>query len=635
MEKPMTTGWHQINWDSLWYGDWEPANDRSISKMIRWALDSLSSTMPGKWVGAIDWMKWNFLSIGEPHPVFVPFLLELLESPQTRCRGRILDWLGCLCMSKEVFAKEEVKSTRDLLAETRRTLWSGLDTFLGLLGDGRASVRTSAPFPAAMLLDACRGHLPWSLLTTDPEARIAAALDKRLDVETHPVAKSSVIIATGYAAKHQPQLILRLRALHSEESNPSVRLASAMALAVCDPDIPNEALHDLVSELQDSPGDCIMCKHFSTRDDCLEERHNPLVKAYAGLSAPIGPAAGELDDAGAFEDVLFPWTDPDWPVLTALRAMCLVKLSNSQSVLHTVTHAVSVCHDHQSMDVLEPILPAVFQGKKLSPEAKRADLTEFEYAVLRAIYDNPLLWPGANTFSAYRSVGLPMHRRDWRQLLEIKDVPTPDWYYERLARRENSLSDNEPVTEEHYRQVTSVFLYHMVDNRYIPPLARFPTLEYLQIDREVYGVEDGFAIDGEGLSQLPLLPKLTHLHIRGVNIVDIPQIERCHALEQVDLAGTNIADSFIRRLRGFPKVRRLYLWGTRITDDCLEVLPSLPALISLDVPNTAISDEGVEMMVKLSALQSLGIERTKITEDGYRRLQCALPRCKIEWSPPR
>ena len=126
----MTTDWHQADWDSLWYGDREPSDDRSISKMIRWALDNLSSSMPGKWVGAIDWMNWNFLSIGEPHPVFVPFLLELLESKQTRCRGRILDWLGCLCMSKEVFAQEEVKSTRNLLAETRAALWRGLDTFL-------------------------------------------------------------------------------------------------------------------------------------------------------------------------------------------------------------------------------------------------------------------------------------------------------------------------------------------------------------------------------------------------------------------------------------------------------------------------------------------------------------------------
>jgi hypothetical protein len=579
-------------------------------------------------------MLWNFLEPDRLHPVFVPCLLDLLDSPRIRCRGRILDWLGCMCHWRHPYEAEDEEPTTTQVA-TRAVLWGGLDRLLALLDDERLSVRTSAPFLLAMLVDACRGQVPPSLAATHPEARIAAALARRLDVETHSIARSSLILAMGYAGKRQPQLMGRLRTLSVEEGegHASVRLACAMALAVCDPDIPDEALEQLAQEVQEHPGDSMMRGHFSL-DTGLEARHNPLVKAYARLDAPIGPAAGAEDDAGAFEEVLFPWTYGECRVLTATRALCMIKPSRSQSVRQALIRSVAVCHDSQSADILEPILPVVFQGRVLSAETRRADLTDFEYAVLRAIYDNPLMWPGGNTYEAFGSVGLPQHRRDWRRLLEITDGPDADTYYERLARCRNRLPDGAAVTEEHYRNFLMLCLYHMVDNRYIPLLARFPMLESLVIQPDVDGEPDGFTIDGEGISQLPVLPRLTHLYIRGVDAVDIPQIGGCRALMLLDLARTHVGDRFIRRLRGLPRLGNLYLWETRITDACLEELPSLPALVALDVCSTAISDEGIADLAKLTGLQSLRIHSANITEDGYRRLQGALPRCRIEWSPP-
>jgi hypothetical protein len=631
LENLMMSDWHQTDWDRFWY--WKPAPDRPVSKKICWVLDSLSSPLPGKWVGALDWMKWEMLPIGKLHPEFVRFLLELLASGQTRCRGRILDWLGCLCRWKYEFGDveegEEVTATR-VQVETLAVLWSGLDTLLALLDEERLSVRTSAPFPVAMLLHECHEQLPPSLLTTDPEARIVAAFDKRLNVEAHPVAKSSVVIATGYAAKTQPQLIPRLRALYLAERHPSVRLASALALAVCDPDIPDEAVELLASEVKERPGAWMIREHFSAGDVGLEARHNPLVKAYDRLGSPIGPAAGAEDDAGAFEEVSFPWTNSDWPYLSALRALCLIKPLKSRSAMEALTHAVAVCRGYQSSDVLDPILPVVFAGKQLSSEATRADLTEWQYAVLRAMYDNPLLWSVGNT--SFDSVSLPMDRKSWRRLLDIKDRPDPAEYYERLVRSHENLPAAAAVTEEHYRRVLVLCLHDMVDNRFIPLLARFPMLESLEIQADVDGVADGFAIDGEGVSQLPLLPRLTHLYIRGVDVADIPQVEYYHALSLIDLPGTHVGDRFIGRLAGLPKLACVYLWETRITDAGLPALSSLPSLISLDVCKTAISDDGIEMLEKLTSVQDLRIHQTNITEDGYRRLQGALPRCKIEWS---
>jgi hypothetical protein len=45
-EKPMTSAWHEIDWDTFWY--WKPAADRPVSRKICWVLDSLSSPLPGK-----------------------------------------------------------------------------------------------------------------------------------------------------------------------------------------------------------------------------------------------------------------------------------------------------------------------------------------------------------------------------------------------------------------------------------------------------------------------------------------------------------------------------------------------------------------------------------------------------------
>jgi hypothetical protein len=633
LENLMTSDWHQTDWDRFWY--WKPAPDRPVSKKICWVLDSLASPLPGKWVGALAWMKWEMLPIGKLHPEFVRFLLELLASGQTRCRGRILDWLGCLCRWKYEFGDveegEEVEATR-VQVETLAVLWSGLDTLLALLDDERLSVRTSAPFPVAMLLHECREQLPPSLLTTDPEARIVAAFDKRLSVEANPIAKASVVIATGYVAKTQPQLIPRLRALHLAESNTSVRLASALALAVGDPDIPDEAVELLAGEVRERPGAWMIREHFSAGDVGLEARHNPLVKAYARLGSPIGPAAAAGDDAGAFEEVSFPWTNSDWPYLSAVRALCLIKPLKRRSAMEAITHAVSVCRGYQSGDVVELILPVLFPGRQLSSEATRADLTEWQYTVLRAIYDNPLLWPCGNTNSAFGSVTLPVDRKSWRRLLEIKDRPDPAEYYERLVRSHENLPVAAAVTEEHYRRVLVMCLHDMVDNRFIPLLTRFPMLESLEIQGDLDGAPDGFAIDGEGVSRLPVLPRMTHLYIRGVDVIDIPPIEHYHALMLLDLPGTHVGDRFIGRLAGLPKLACVYLWETRITDACLQVLPALPSLISLDVCKTAISDDGIEMLAKLTPLQNLRIHQTNITEDGYRRLQGALPRCKIEWS---
>ena len=52
-------------------------------------------------------------------------------------------------------------------------------------------------------------------------------------------------------------------------------------------------------------------------------------------------------------------------------------------------------------------------------------------------------------------------------------------------------------------------------------------------------------------------------------------------------------------------------------------------LISLRLDDTKITDAGLVYLQGLSQLQELHIANTKVTEQGVKKLQQALPNCKI------
>ena len=80
---------------------------------------------------------------------------------------------------------------------------------------------------------------------------------------------------------------------------------------------------------------------------------------------------------------------------------------------------------------------------------------------------------------------------------------------------------------------------------------------------------------------------------------------------------------------------RLKLGGSRVTDDTLEVLsitsgPHFAPLKGLDLSRTQVTDAGLEHLKGLTKLQSLDLRGTQATDEGAKKLQQALPNCKIE-----
>jgi hypothetical protein len=75
----------------------------------------------------------------------------------------------------------------------------------------------------------------------------------------------------------------------------------------------------------------------------------------------------------------------------------------------------------------------------------------------------------------------------------------------------------------------------------------------------------------------------------------------------------------------------LYLWleGTKITDKGLGALRRLARLRTLGLRGTAITDAGLEHVKSLGTLRFLDVSDTKVSDGGVKRLQEALPNCRI------
>jgi len=65
------------------------------------------------------------------------------------------------------------------------------------------------------------------------------------------------------------------------------------------------------------------------------------------------------------------------------------------------------------------------------------------------------------------------------------------------------------------------------------------------------------------------------------------------------------------------------------TDADLELLRDLPDLRQLSIRRTNVTDAGLEHLKGLKHLEYLGLEGTNVTDEGVKKLQRALPNCKI------
>ena len=82
-------------------------------------------------------------------------------------------------------------------------------------------------------------------------------------------------------------------------------------------------------------------------------------------------------------------------------------------------------------------------------------------------------------------------------------------------------------------------------------------------------------------------------------------------------------------LQGLSQLQELWLDNTKVTDAGLVHLQGLSQLQVLWLDDTKVTDAGLVHLQGLSQLQMLGLRNTKVTDQGVKKLQQALPNCKI------
>jgi hypothetical protein len=97
------------------------------------------------------------------------------------------------------------------------------------------------------------------------------------------------------------------------------------------------------------------------------------------------------------------------------------------------------------------------------------------------------------------------------------------------------------------------------------------------------------------------------------------------------LGGPQAEDAALAHVHELSQLRRLTLDYAQITDAGLEHLKELAQLDQLDLLHCPkVSDFGLEHLKRLSRLRELALYGTPVTDEGVRKIQQALPNCRIE-----
>jgi Leucine-rich repeat (LRR) protein len=100
-------------------------------------------------------------------------------------------------------------------------------------------------------------------------------------------------------------------------------------------------------------------------------------------------------------------------------------------------------------------------------------------------------------------------------------------------------------------------------------------------------------------------------------------------LQELDLAGQQIADADLAPIAGLTNLRKLHLEKTPITDAALAHLKGLTNLTYLNIYGTQVTDAGLPQFAGLTNLKSLYVFETKVTDAGIAALKKSLPNVTI------
>lgn len=248
----MFTGIEEVDWASLGHA-YGPADD--VPALLR----GLASDDAAERERALDGMYGTVHHQGDVYDstlACIPFLLELVASPDVQDRGCVVELLasiGGIDLSgddelQELDPEDEEFEDAANYAMAAAAVAAGADVFLGLLGDQDREVRLAAPGALASLHG-------------DP-VRVRDLLRERLTVELDGEVRLALVEAVGRIALRYESLreetVGWLGWLSGAAQDPALRLAALAQLARCAPArLPGDVaatVTGLLADLRDATG---------------------------------------------------------------------------------------------------------------------------------------------------------------------------------------------------------------------------------------------------------------------------------------------------------------------------------------------------------------------------------------------
>ncbi len=125
--------------------------------------------------------------------------------------------------------------------------------------------------------------------------------------------------------------------------------------------------------------------------------------------------------------------------------------------------------------------------------------------------------------------------------------------------------------------------------------------------------------------------RIQYLYLFNSQVTDagLENLKGLTQLKELYVNSTEVTDAGLEHIKGLTQLQRLHLLDTKVTDVGLERFKELTQLKELDLSGTKVTDTGMEYLKGLSQLRVLLIQNTKVTDEGVKKLQQALPNCKI------
>ena len=121
------------------------------------------------------------------------------------------------------------------------------------------------------------------------------------------------------------------------------------------------------------------------------------------------------------------------------------------------------------------------------------------------------------------------------------------------------------------------------------------------------------------------------IEVGGPTDADLVHLKALTSLTFLALSGTKVTDTGLEHLKDLTNLQTLELRNTHITDTGLEHLIALTDLEVLVLTSPQITDAGLVHLKGFTKLERLYVNYTQVTDEGVKKLQQALPNCKIDY----